>query len=578
VDAGLRYGFRLDGNDQLWPDPASRWQPDGPLGLSQLVDPLAYRWEDEAWPGIKPEGQVIYEMHIGTFTQEGTWKAALAQLPELARLGITVLEVMPVADFPGDFGWGYDGVCLFAPTRLYGEPDHFRRFVNVAHREGLGVILDVVYNHFGTVAHTIPQFSEYFRSQRYKNDWGDAINFDGERSAGVREFFSTNVRYWIEEFHLDGLRFDATQTIEDASEKHILTEMAEIARRAAVGRRVYLVAENERQDVRIVSPREKAGHGLDAVWNDDFHHTSMVRLTGRNEAYYSDYLGDAAELLAAFTDGFIYQGQLSQWQKAPRGTPTRGLAPTAFVTFIQNHDQVANSMLGERIDRLSSPGCLRAMTAFWLLAPQTPMFFQGQEFWSSSPFLYFADNREEQARIVAEGRAQFLKQFPSLASPQAQGQLANPADRSTFERCKLNWAERQTHNHAYALHVDLLRLRREDPVLRLQRTDQLRTAALGRDALIVRFFGNDPGDRLLLVNFGRDLNLTPVAQPLFAPPVGCSWKIIWSSCDPRYDGGGTTPPLELAQGWHLPGEAAVVLGAVKRADSGAALPHEDPSS
>jgi maltooligosyltrehalose trehalohydrolase len=410
LTAGTRYGFRLDGQEQLWPDPASRSQPDGPEGLSQIIDPTIYQWADTAWKGLRSDGQVIYEMHIGTLTREGTWDAAMSELPQLAQTGMTVLEIMPVAEFPGEFGWGYDGVCLFAPTRLYGEPDDFRRFVDLAHGEGLGVILDVVYNHFGTVAHTIPRFSAHFSSRRYKNEWGDAINFDGDFSQGVREFFLTNARYWIEEFHLDGLRFDATQAIHDASESHILTELVAVARAAAGERRLFLVAENEPQNVRTVLPADRGGHGLDAVWNDDFHHSSTVRLTGRNEAYYSDYLGAVEELLASVKSGFIYQGQLSQWQKAPRGTPTRGLPAKAFVTFLQNHDQVANSALGERIDRLASPGRLRAMTALWLLAPQTPMFFQGQEFWSSAPFLYFADNSEEQARRVAQGRSRFLSQ------------------------------------------------------------------------------------------------------------------------------------------------------------------------
>jgi len=582
--AGTKYGFRLDGSDTLWPDPASRSQPDGPEGLSQTVDPFEYRWEVDPWPGIQQTGHVIYEMHIGTFTPEGTWQAALAKLPELSRLGITLLEIMPVADFPGEFGWGYDGVCLFSPTRLYGPPDSFRQFVDRAHREGLGVILDVVYNHFGTVDHILPRFSEYFKSRRYENEWGDAINFDGEHSAGVREFFLTNVRYWIEEFRLDGLRFDATQSIHDASTKHILTELAETAREAAQGRTLFLVAENERQDVRTVYPPEKSGFGLDAAWNDDFHHSAMVRLTGRNEAYYSDYLGTPDELLAAVKYGFIYQGQLSQWQKAPRGTPTRGLPPAAFVTFLQNHDQIANSLLGERINRLASPGSLRAMTALWLLAPQTPMFFQGQEFAASSPFLYFADNEEKQARIVAQGRAKFLQQFPSLDSPDALSQLADPAERATFERCKMNWTERQVNREAYALHEDLLRLRRDDPVFRRQirasadnsSLQSLDGATLGADALLLRFWGNDQNDRLLLVNFGRDQNLSPLAQPLLAPPTGASWNILWSSCEPKYGGGGT-PRLELERGWHIPGEAAIVLNAVPIPESAKSHPPADPS-
>lgn len=563
LEAGTRYGFRLDGNSRILPDPASRFQPDGPEGLSQIIDPSRFRWTDGGWRGVEAAGQVVYEMHIGTFTRGGTWNAARAELRELARIGMTVLEIMPVAEFPGRFGWGYDGVNLFSPTRLYGSPDDFRRFVDEAHSEGLGVILDVVYNHFGTVAHTIPAFSTYFRSETYENEWGDSINFDGDFAQPVRDFFLANARYWIEEFHLDGLRFDATQAIHDKSEDHILTALVETVRKAAGPRQTYIVAENEPQQVRTMRSARLGGHGMDAAWNDDFHHSATVRLTGHNEAYYSDFVGSSEEFLAVLKRGFIYQGQLSQWQKNPRGTPTTGLPATAFVNFLQNHDQVANSGLGERIDRLTSAGRLRAMTALWLLAPQTPMFFQGQEFASSAPFLYFADSRGEQSERVARGRLQFLEQFPSLATPEARSRVAEPADPSTFERCRLDFSERESHGHYYALHIDLLRLRREDPVFRRQRSDLLDGAALSPGCFLVRFFGENGDDRLLLVNFDRDLKLSPVAQPLLAPPMDATWEVFWTSNQPEY-GGVSTPPLEAEAGWHIPGECTVVLRAARK--------------
>jgi maltooligosyltrehalose trehalohydrolase len=574
MEAGARYAFRLDGAPSPLPDPASRFQPNGPEGFSQIVDPRTYKWSDDSWPGLEPKGQVLYEMHIGTFTPAGTWQAAAAELRELARAGMTVLEIMPVADFVGEFGWGYDGVCMFAPTRLYGAPDDFRQFVDQAHAAGLGVILDVVYNHFGNVGNTIPRFAADYKSQRYKNEWGDAINFDGPNSGPVRDFFRANVRYWIEEFHLDGLRFDAVPTIQDNSEKHILSELTTAAREAAGSRRVLLVAENERQTAWATRPVEKGGYGMDAAWNDDFHHAAMVRLTGRSEAYYSDYLGAPEEFIGALKWGFLYQGQLSRWQHNPRGTPSRDLPATAFVSFLQNHDQIANSGPGERIDRLTSPGRLRAMTALWLLSPQTPLFFQGQEYSSSRPFLYFADPGPTGAPAVRKGRAESLSQFPSLATAEAQQALLDPAARETFDRCKLDSSERAQHPHSYALHTDLLWLRREDPIFREQRADWLEGAALSPDAFCLRFFEDAGHDRLVLVNFGRDLLLFPVPQPLLAPPFGRQWKLLWSSNSVLYGGPGT-PPIEVETGWRLPGEATVVMQAVWASEAAQQPPARD---
>lgn len=562
---GSRYWLRIDGADRLFPDPASRFQPEGPEGPSEIVDPGCFRWSDERWPGIGAAGQVIYEMHIGTFTQAGTWTAAAAELRELARIGMTALELMPVADFSGAFGWGYDGVCLFAPTRLYGRPDDFRRFVDRAHAVGLGVILDVVYNHFGSIGHTLPQFSEDYATDRHPNEWGAAVNFDGRNCERVREFFLANARYWIEEFHLDGLRFDATQAIHDDSESHILTELVKTVREAGHPRRTLIVAENEPQKVRMMRPPEAGGHGMDAAWNDDFHHAAMVRLTGHNEAYYSDYRGSTEEFLQAVQHGFLYQGQRSQWQEQPRGTSTRGLPATAFVTFLQNHDQVANSAAGARIDRLTSPGRLRAMTALWLLAPQTPMFFQGQEFAASAPFLYFADNSGDQAERVAHGRAEFLSQFPSLDTPEARSHFALPHERATFERSHLDSSERQSHAPVYALHCDLLRLRREDGVFRQQRADRIRGATLGPDCLLLRYLGEEQDDRLLLVNFGRDLRLSPCPQPLLAPPEGCDWASLWNSEGVEYGGQGA-PVFESTEGWRIHGESALVLRSVPKTE------------
>lgn len=555
--AGTRYRYRLSGQD-AFPDPASRFQPDGPHGPSQVVDPAAFPWRDGHWPGVGIEGQIIYEMHIGTFTQEGTWAAAGRELAELAACGVTVVELMPVADFPGHFGWGYDGVGLFAPVGIYGEPDDLRRFVDEAHHCGLGVILDVVYNHVGPSGNYLSEFAADFFTSKYENEWGQAINFDGEHSGPVREFFLINAAYWVAEYHIDGLRLDATQQIFDDSPEYIVTAIVRRVRQAAGGRKTIVVAENESQDANLARPAAEGGSGLDGLWNDDFHHAATVALTGRSEAYYSDYAGRAQEFLSMLKYGYLYQGQRYAWQKQRRGTPCLHLAPAHFVVYIQNHDQIANSGRGERIQFLTSPGRLRAMTALLLLAPCTPMLFQGQEFGASAPFHFFSDHEPELARLVRKGRAKALQQFRSLATREMRAHAPDPGDPEVFAHCKLDFSERERNRPIYDLHKDLLRLRREDTVFAAQKPGGLDGSVLADECLLLRFFGEGDDDRLLLVNLGRDLHLISAPEPLLAPPVGHAWQILWSSEDPRYGGTGT-PPLDTKDNWRIPGHAAVAL-------------------
>lgn len=553
--AGTRYRFRLDG-DGPYPDPASRSQPEGPHGPSEVVDP-AYPWTDDGWRGVEARGQVLYELHVGTFTPEGTWAAAARRLPDLARLGVTCLELMPVAEFPGRFGWGYDGVDLFAPTRLYGRPEDFRRFVDEAHRLGLGVLLDVVYNHFGPDGCYLRAFSPDWFSDRYVNEWGDPVNFDGPGSDAVRAHVLANAAYWVEEFHVDGFRVDATQQTWDASPEHVCAALARVARERAPHRRLYVVAENEPQETRYVRPAAEGGYGYDAVWADDVHHSAVVALTGRQEAYYTDYHGAPQEFVSAAKRGHLYQGQWYAWQKQRRGTPTTGLPAHAFVAFLENHDQVANSARGERLHRRTSPGRWRAATALLLLGPWTPLLFQGQEFSSSRPFRYFADHEPDLAAKVREGRAAFLSQFRSLATPEMRERLEDPGAVATWADCKLDWAERERHVEAVRLHADLLRLRREDPAFRAHGEAGFDGAVLGPEAFALRWF-HPEGDRLLLVNFGRDLRLHVAPEPLLAPPRGRTWATLWSSEHPDYGGAGT-PPLDTEENWRIPGHAAVVL-------------------
>ena len=556
VRAGTLYRLRLDDDAKLYPDPASRFQPEGPHGPSQVVDPTTFRWTDQAWPGVHLRGQVVYEMHVGTFTREGTYASAMRELDELRDVGITLIEMMPVAEFPGRFGWGYDGVDLYAPTRLYGQPDDLRAFVDRAHALGIGVILDVVYNHLGPSGNFLPQFSDHYFTKKYANEWGEALDFETE--AGARSYFVDNASYWIDEFHFDGLRLDATQSIHDASSKHVIVEIGERARAAAGKRSIVLISENEPQHTKLVRPPSAGGYGLDALWNDDFHHSARVALTGRREGYYSSTKGTPQELVSAVKWGYLFQGQYYPWQKNCRGMPALDIEAPAFVLYVQNHDQIANSGRGQRLHELTSPGRYRAITALLLLAPGTPMLFQGQEFAASGPFLYFADHEKELAELVSKGRREFLEQFPSLRDEKTRALRLAPHDPKAFEASKLDLGEREKHRAAYDLTKDLLKLRRDDPAFAAQRRDTLNGAVIGPEAFVLRYATGTGDDRLLLVNLGGDLDLADVAEPLLAAPFGAQWRVAFSTEDPRYGGTGT-PPIESHCRVRIAGPSALVL-------------------
>lgn len=556
---GARYGFLLDGEGP-YPDPASRAQPDGPHGLSQVVASGAYAWRDAEWRGVTLEGQIIYEMHVGVFTPEGTWRAAAEKLPHLRDVGVTLIEMMPVAAFPGAFGWGYDGVALFAPASQYGAPDDLRAFIDAAHRMSIGVILDVVYNHLGPDGNYLACFSDRYSSRAYENEWGDALDFETV-DAPMRRLVVENARYWIEEFHFDGLRLDATQSIFDASPRHVVTELV-AGCRAATTRDLVMIGENEPQHASILRTPESEGQGLDALWNDDFHHSATVAATGRNDAYYEDHFGEPQEFLSAARHGFLFQGQRYAHQDKRRGEPALSIASRAFVNFIENHDQVANSSRGRRLHQLTSPGRYRTLSALMLLMPGTPMLFQGQEFASSAPFLYFADHKPELASEVARGRREFLQQFEALTHASMAGRLAAPHARETFLSCKLDWREAGAHVEAMALHRDLIRLRREDGVLSGRSRILVDGSVLGASAFLLRYFGPEGDDRLLAFNLGLDLRRRSIADPLVAPPSGRTWRLEWSSEHPDYGGDG---PIEIERedGWFIPGESACVLRAVQ---------------
>jgi maltooligosyltrehalose trehalohydrolase len=444
--AGTPYAFKVDGADAV-ADPASRFNPWDPAGPSVLVDPRAFEWTDAAWRGRPWHEAVVYELHVGTFTPEGTFAAAMGKLDHLARIGVTALEVMPVAAFPGARSWGYDGVLLFAPDASYGTPEDLKRFVAAAHARGIMVLLDVVYNHFGPEGNHLHRYAPQFFNEAHRTPWGAAINFDGEHSRTVRDFYVHNALYWIEEFHLDGLRLDAVHAIADDSPTHIVREIAEaVAAGPGRERRVHLVLENERNDAAFL---ERSGANATAQWNDPWHHCAHVLCTGETSGYYGKFARDTARLLARFfAEGF--DGRLP---------------PDAFMPFLQNHDQVGNRALGDRLASLASPPALRLATASLLLSPQVPLLFMGEELGATTPFLYFCDFHGELAAAVREGRRKEFAAFQEFASEEARAAIPDPNAEGTFLASKIDW--QRADAETVAMYEKLLRLRATHIVPRL---------------------------------------------------------------------------------------------------------------
>lgn len=556
VRPGARYRYRFDGGPGV-PDVASRWQPEGNDGPSVVVE-SHHAWTDGAWQGVERQDQVIYELHIGTFTQEGTWRAAAERLTALRDLGVSVVQIMPVGTFKGDFGWGYDVTMPYAPFAPYGTPDDMRVFVDRAHGLGIGVILDVVYNHAGLGDH-YRAFSAHYFTDRYENEWGASFNYDGEGARAVRDFAVGNAVYWVEDFHIDGLRIDAGQAMFDASEDHIIAEITRAVRQAAAPLSAYVIIENQPQEHRMVDPPERGGYGLDAMYSDDFQHAVRVAATGHHDFYYRDYRGTPQELVSALKYGFLYQGQRSDARDKAYGTYNLDTPAEHFVHFLENHDQVANSPRGFRLGTLMTPAQLRAVTGLLLLGPQTPCLFQGQEFGSTRPFLYFFGIGGNEARTVVEGRRKSLMNFPGVTDPVMAERLADPTAPETFRQSKLDWSEAESHAGLVALHRDLLALRRTDPSFSQKTRRRVDGAVLGDEAIVLRYLTPQPdGHRLFLVNLGRDLPMAVTAEPLLAPPEGHGWTRAWSSEHPDYDGSGRWPD-DPAHFWMLPGNSAVLF-------------------
>jgi malto-oligosyltrehalose trehalohydrolase len=513
--AGTRYAFHIDG-DLTVPDPAARFNPDDIHGASEVIDPHAYAWNDGAWRGRPWHEAVIYELHVGTFTREGTFAAAIERLDDLAALGITAIELMPVADFPGRRNWGYDGVLQFAPDAAYGRPDDLKRLIDAAHARGLMVLFDVVYNHFGPEGNYLHVYAPAFFTQRHHTPWGAAINFDGKTSRTVRDFFIANALYWLEEFHADGLRLDAVHAIFDASRVPIIEELARAVHAGpARGRAVHLVLENDaNQAKRLRRDRTGKPEVATAQWNDDVHHVAHVLATGETDGYYADYAKQPASLFArALAEGFAFQGEESAFRDgAARGEPSSSLPPTAFVNFLQNHDQIGNRALGERITHLADPQALRALYACILLAPATPLLFMGEEFAASSPFLFFCNFDGELARAVTEGRRAEFGRFARFADPSAREQIPDPNADSTFERSKLDWSERQRSPHREWLDFirHLLALRAQHLVPHLPHARSGRYEVHAPRLMSVQWTLGDAGQLYLTANLdGAPVAATP---------------------------------------------------------------------
>jgi malto-oligosyltrehalose trehalohydrolase len=446
--AGTRYRFVLPDGLRV-PDPASRHQPDDVHGPSEVVDPAAFAWTDAAWRGRPWEEAVVYELHIGAFTPEGTFRAAIGRLDHLVALGVTAIEIMPIAEFPGARNWGYDGVLPYAPDASYGRPEDLKALVDAAHARGLMVLLDVVYNHFGPEGNYLWAVARETFTERHHTPWGAAINFDGPESRPVRDFFLHNALYWTQEFHLDGLRLDAVHAILDDSRPHILQELAERLRAAAPDRHVHLVLENEHNEASRLT-RDEAGRPVQhtAQWNDDVHHVLHVAASGEGSGYYAEYLGDTRKLARALAEGFAFQGEHMPYRGHPRGEPSGGLPPTTFVAFIQNHDQVGNRAFGDRLNAVASREALRAIAATYLLLPQVPMLFMGEEWAASQPFPFFCDFGPELADAVRKGRREEFARFPEFADPATRERIPDPMAEATFLSAKLRWEEVAMPPHA----------------------------------------------------------------------------------------------------------------------------------
>ncbi|VTZ26688.1 Malto-oligosyltrehalose trehalohydrolase [Methylocella tundrae] len=530
AEPGSRYQFVMADGARV-PDPVSRFQPHDIHGPSEVIDAASYRWSTN-WTGRHWSEIVLYELHIGAFTKDGTFQAAMGKLGHLAALGVTAIEIMPVADFPGRRNWGYDGALLYAPDSSYGRPEDFKALIEAAHACGIAVLLDVVYNHFGPEGNYLPLYAPEFFNRRRTTPWGDAINYDGAGSEAVREFVIHNALYWLEEFYLDGLRFDATHAIIDESARHVLDEIAERAR-AFTDRPIHLLLENEENETRRIAPEACAPPHFTAQWNDDLHHVLHVAATRERSGYYADYQGRTDLLAAALAEGFAYQGEIMPYRGAPRGEPSAFLPPSAFVAFIQNHDQIGNRAFGERLGMIAPAHVMRALSAVYLLLPQIPMMFMGEEWGAQQPFPFFCDFEGDLADAVRKGRREEFARFPEFADPKQRERIPDPLAEATFESAKLDWSRMdQAHCERYRA---LISVRKREITPRLnQITRGGQSVIHGESAVEVRWSAGANETLTLAANLserriafppsrGRSLWSEGYCEPALGP-----WSVRWS--------------------------------------------------
>ena len=522
---GTRYRYRLDEGAE-YPDPASRSQPEGVHGPSEVVG-HEFPWTDEGWRGVPLTGLVIYELHVGTFTRAGTFEAVIPHLAALRQLGVTAIELMPVAQFPGARNWGYDGVYPFAVQQSYGGPDGLRRLVDAAHAAGLAVLLDVVYNHLGPEGNYLGQFGPYF-TDRYRTPWGEAVNFDGPDAGPVRQFVVENAVQWVADFHLDGLRLDAVHSIHDASPRHVLTEIVDAVVAAAPGRHVHVIAESDENDARLVAPAARGGRGVHAQWSDDFHHALHALLTGERAGYYQDF-GELRHLSAAIQDGFVYTGQRSPFRGRPHGTSPRDIEGAQLVVCAQNHDQVGNRMLGERLGHLVSFEHQKLAAAALLAAPNVPLLFMGQEYGEVAPFLYFVSHSDP--HLVDAVRRGRREEFAAFAW---QGEVPDPQTEETFRRSTLDHARAATapHRQLRAFYEAVLRLRREVPALATldKARCEARCLEAGRTLIVRRWAG---ASEVVVA-----LCFAPAPVTVAVPVTPGRWRCLLDSAATRWAGPG----------------------------------------
>jgi 1,4-alpha-glucan branching enzyme/maltooligosyltrehalose trehalohydrolase len=540
---GSRYMFVIDG-DLAVPDPASRDQAGDVHGWSIVVDPQAFDWQDGEWRGRPWHETVFYELHVGAFTRDG-YRGVAEKLDALVDLGVTAVELMPVAEAPGRYNWGYDGVYLFAPEASYGQPDDLKCLIEAAHRRRLMVFLDVVYNHFGPSGNYLSRYAGQFFTDRHRTPWGAAINFDGEHSRVVRDFVVHNALYWLEEYHVDGLRLDAVHAIIDDSRPHVLAEIAAAARGSLKNRHVHLVLENDNNASWLLRGGE-GGPGFDAQWNDDLHHALHVAVTGQQDGYYCDYEKPIGHLGRALTEGFAYQGETSAHRGGVRrGEPSRHLPPTAFVSFLQNHDQVGNNATGARIHRAAPAEAVRAAAAIYLLAPSPPLLFMGEEWAATSPFPFFCDFDGALAESVREGRRAEFARFAEFQTPDARARIPDPVAPETFLKGRLDWSERERSPHRETLdfYRSLLDIRAREIVPRLQalRGNAAAFATAGTGGLQAHWTLTD-GSRLTL---WANLAGQP-ADARFEPATG---RLLFATHPDAADGSGALPAWSVT--WRL---------------------------